>query len=31
MPMADNKPPIVVGMRQTSSEMRTKTVWGAVE
>ncbi len=29
MPMAESRPPIVVGMRQTSSEMRTKTVCGA--
>jgi len=31
MPMAESRPPMVVGMRQTSSEMRTKTDCGAVE
>src|SRR5579864_1598210 len=31
MPIADSKPPIVVGMRQTSSEIRTNSDWGAPE
>ena len=31
MPMAESKPPIVVGIRQTSSEISTKTVCGAPE
>ncbi len=30
MPMAESRPPIVVGIRQTSSEISTKTVCGAV-
>src|SRR5579863_3467462 len=31
MPMAESKPPMVVGIRQTSSDTRTKTVCGALE
>ena len=31
MPMAESNPPIVVGIRQTSSETRTKTVCGEPE
>ncbi len=31
MPMADSSPPMVVGIRQTSSETSTKTVCGALE
>ncbi len=31
MPMAESRPPMVVGMRQTSSETSTKTVCGALE
>ena len=31
MPMAESSPPMVVGMRQTSSETSTKTVCGALE
>ena len=31
MPMAESRPPMVVGMRQTSSETSTKTVCGAFE
>ena len=31
MPMAESKPPIVVGIRQTSSETSTNTVCGEPE
>ena len=31
MPMADSKPPMVVGIRQTSSDTSTNTVCGAPE
>jgi len=31
MPIADKRPPMVVGMRQTRSDTSTKTVCGAFE
>ena len=31
MPMAESKPPIVVGIRQTSNDTSTKIVCGAPE